>query len=34
MDFVLARVQIVEQALRINRAAGPGDGDKNFQAAK
>ncbi len=30
VDFVLARIQIVEQPLRVKRAAGPGDGNENF----
>lgn len=34
MDFVLARVQIIEQPLRVKRASGPGDGNQNFQQAK
>ena len=30
MDFVLARVEIIEQPLRVKRAAGSGDGNENF----
>jgi hypothetical protein len=29
---VLVRVEVVEQALRVKRTAGSGDGDENFQA--
>ncbi len=32
VDFVCAGVEVVEQALGIERAAGSGDGNKNFQA--
>jgi hypothetical protein len=28
VDFVRARIQIVEQPLRVKRAAGSGDGDQ------
>jgi hypothetical protein len=28
---VRLRVEIVEQALRVKRAAGPGDGNENLQ---
>ena len=31
VNFVLARVEIVEQALGIKRAAGSGDGNEYFQ---
>jgi hypothetical protein len=31
MDFVQARIQIVEQALRVDGSTGPGHGDKDFQ---
>ena len=31
MDLVLGRIEVVEQALRVKRAAGSGDGDKDFQ---
>ena len=34
VDFMRARVEIVEQPLRIKRAAGSGDGDENFQPAR
>ena len=30
VDFVRARVEIVEQPLRVKRAAGSGDGNENF----
>jgi hypothetical protein len=30
---MLARIQIIQQPLRVNRAAGPGDGNENFQSA-
>ena len=33
MDFVRARIEIIEQALRVKRAAGPGDGNKYFHCA-
>jgi hypothetical protein len=29
-----ARVKVVEQALGVKRAAGPGDGNEYFQASK
>jgi hypothetical protein len=29
---MLARIQIIEQPLRVKRAAGSGDGHENFQA--
>jgi hypothetical protein len=31
---VRMRVKVVEQPLRVKRAAGPGDGNQNFQASK
>jgi hypothetical protein len=31
VDLVFVRIQIIQQPLRVKRAAGPGDGDKNFQ---
>ena len=31
MDFVRCGIEIVEQTLRVKRAAGSGDGDKNLQ---
>jgi hypothetical protein len=31
MDFVFARIQIIEQPLRVKRAGGSGDGNENFQ---
>jgi hypothetical protein len=31
---VRARVEVVEQTLGVKRAAGPGDGNQNFQASK
>ena len=34
VDFVSARIQIVQQALRVERAAGSGDGDENLQRQK
>jgi hypothetical protein len=33
MDFVFARIQIVEQPLRVKRAGGTGDGNENFHCA-
>jgi hypothetical protein len=30
MDFVRARIEIIEQALRVKCAAGSGDGNENF----
>jgi hypothetical protein len=33
MDFVQAGVEVVEQALRVEGAAGSGDGNENFQTA-
>jgi hypothetical protein len=32
--FVPARVEIVEQPLRVQRAAGSGDGNENLQPAR
>jgi hypothetical protein len=32
VDFVLARVEVIEQALRIDGSTGPSHGDKDFQA--
>lgn len=32
MNLVLGRVEVVEQALRVKRTAGSGDGDKNFHS--
>lgn len=34
VDFVLARVQIIEQPLGIQRAAGSGDGNKDLQCKR
>ncbi len=34
MNVVLARVQIIEQPLRVKRAGGPGDGNQDFQQVK
>ncbi|MEO6034841.1 MAG: DUF1622 domain-containing protein [Verrucomicrobiota bacterium] len=34
MDFVRARIEVIEEPLGIERAAGSGDGDKNFQEAE
>jgi len=34
MDFMLARIQIIEQPLRVKRAGGSGDGDKNFHCCR
>jgi hypothetical protein len=31
VDVVVARIQVVEQPLRVNRAGGSGDGDEYFQ---
>jgi hypothetical protein len=31
MDFMQARIEIIEQPLRVNRSAGPRHGNKNFQ---
>jgi hypothetical protein len=30
MNLVLARIEFVEEALRVDRAAGSGDGNKDF----
>ncbi len=30
MNFVCSRIEVIEQALRVKRAAGSGNGDKNF----
>jgi hypothetical protein len=32
VDFVCARVEVVEQPLGVKRAAGSGDGNEYFQA--
>ena len=34
VDFVLARIEIVEQTLGVKRPAGSGDGNKNSQASE
>ena len=34
MNFVRLRIQIIEQALRVERAAGSGYGNENLQWAK
>jgi hypothetical protein len=31
VDFVFARIQIIQQPLRVKRAGGSGDGNENFQ---
>jgi hypothetical protein len=31
---VRVRIEVVEQALRVERAAGSGDGDDNLQAGR
>jgi hypothetical protein len=31
---MLTRIEGIEQALGIKRAAGPGDGDENFQVGR
>src|SRR5690606_20587036 len=32
VNFMLRRIQVIEQALRVNRSAGSGDGNKNFHS--
>jgi len=34
VDFMRARIQIIEQPLRVKRAAGSGDGNEDFQVSK
>src|SRR2546428_10996067 len=34
VDVMRARVEVVEETLGIKRAAGPGDGDNDFQSGK
>src|SRR5438477_7321977 len=34
VQLVLSRMQVVEQTLGVNRPAGPGDGNDDFQGGK
>ena len=34
MDFVFTQIEVVEESLRIQRAAGSSNGDENFQSAR
>ena len=34
VDFMFARVQIIEQPLRVKRAGSTGDGNENFQVER